>query len=83
MSETTSLRGRKEYTDKSGKSGRVSPAIIEKYLAGIHYPSKKSGLVSIAKNNNAPDNVMKTIDRLPDKNYSSPIDITKEIGKIK
>lgn len=82
MSEATSLRGRKEYTDKSGKSGRVSPAIIEKYLAGIHYPAKKSSLVSIAKNNNAPDNVMKTIDRLPDKIYSSPIDITKEIGKM-
>ncbi|MCW4023754.1 MAG: DUF2795 domain-containing protein [Candidatus Bathyarchaeota archaeon] len=82
MGETTSLRGRKEYTDKSGNSGRVSPAIIEKYLAGIHYPATKSGLVSSAKTNNAPDNVMKMIDKLPDKRYSSPIDITKEIGKI-
>jgi hypothetical protein len=82
VSETTSLRRRKEYTDKSGKSGRVSPAIIEKYLAGIHYPAQKHDLVSNAKNNNAPDNVMRTIDRLPDKKYTSPIDITKEIGKI-
>ena len=32
---------RRQYTDKSGKSGHVSPAIVEKYLGGMHYPAEK------------------------------------------
>jgi hypothetical protein len=82
MSETASLSGRKAYTDKSGKSGRISPAIIEKYLSGIHYPAQKKDLLSNAEKNSAPENVRTFINKMPDKTYKSPIDITKEIGKI-
>jgi len=73
---------RRQYTDKSGQSGRVSPAIVEKYLKGMHYPAEKKNLVNNAKTKDAPDDVMNLINRLPDKTYNSPIDITKEIGKI-
>jgi hypothetical protein len=55
---------------------------VEKYLAGMHYPAKKSKLVDNAQNKNAPDDVMDLINKLPEKTYNSPIDITKEIGKI-
>ena len=60
----------------------MSPAIVEKYLAGMHYPAKKHNLVENAKNKNAPEEVIDLINKLPDKTYNSPIDITKEIGKI-
>lgn len=73
---------RRQYTDRSGKSGRVSPAIVEKYLAGMHYPAEKQNLVNNAENNEAPEDVMNVINKLPEKTYNSPIDITKEIGKI-
>ncbi len=73
---------RRQYTNRSGKSGRVSPAIVEKYLAGMHYPAEKKNLVSNAENKDAPVDVMNVINKLPDKTYNSPIDITKEIGKI-
>jgi hypothetical protein len=55
---------------------------VEKYLAGIHYPAEKAGLISNAQNKAAPIDVMDLINKLPDKTYTSPIDITKEIGKI-
>ncbi len=87
--QTTRRRGigqgrgsRRQYTDKSGKGGHVSPAIVEKYLAGMHYPAEKRDLSNNAKNNDAPADVMDLIGKLPDKTYNSPIDITKEIGKI-
>ncbi len=73
---------RKQYINRSGKSGHVSPAIVEKYLAGMHYPAEKRNLVDSAENKDAPDEVMDLINKLPDKTYNSPIDITKEIGKI-
>lgn len=60
----------------------MSPAIVEKYLAGIHYPADKNRLVDNAQNKDAPEDVMNLIKKLPDKTYKSPIDITKEIGKI-
>ena len=55
---------------------------MEKYLAGMHYPADKKNLVNNAENKDAPEDVMDLINKLPEKTYNSPIDITKEIGKI-
>ena len=74
---------RRQYTNKNGKSGHVSPAIVEKYLAGRHYPSGRKDLLENAKSKEAPEEVLNLLNKLPDKTYNSPIDITKEIGKIK
>jgi hypothetical protein len=73
---------RRQYTDRSGRSGHVSPAIVVKYLKGMHYPAEKKNMVDSAQNKDAPEDVMNLINKLPDKTYNSPIDITKEIGKI-
>lgn len=73
---------RRQYTSRAGKSGRVSPAIVEKYLAGIHFPAEKKNLIDKAADKKAPENVMDMLKKLPSKTYKSPIDITKEIGKI-
>jgi hypothetical protein len=55
---------------------------VEKYLAGMHFPAEKRKLVDNAQSKDAPNDVMKLIHKLPEKTYTSPIDITKEIGKI-
>jgi hypothetical protein len=55
---------------------------VEKYLAGIHYPAEKQNLVDKAQKNDASDDVLNLLHKLPTKTYKSPIDITKEIGKI-
>ncbi|HLN90062.1 MAG TPA: DUF2795 domain-containing protein [Candidatus Binatia bacterium] len=73
---------RRQYSDRSGKFGHVSPAIVEKYLAGMRYPAEKKKLCINAQNKKAPKDVMDLINKLPEKTYTSPIDITKEIGKI-
>lgn len=46
----------------------------------MRYPAEKEKLVNNAQCKKAPDDV---INKLPDKTYTSPIDITKEIGKIR
>ena len=73
---------RRPYTRKNGKSGHVSPAIVEKYLAGMHYPAERNKLIDNAQNKNASEAVMTLLNKLPMKTYTSPIDITKEIGKL-
>ncbi len=72
----------RQYTNKTNKSGHVSPAIVEKFLGGMHYPAARNKLIDNARNKDAPDNVMALLNKLPNKTYTSPIDITKEIGKI-
>jgi hypothetical protein len=48
----------------------------------MHYPAEKQNLVDNAQNKAAPKDVMDLINKLPNKTYNSPIDVTKEIGKI-
>jgi len=55
---------------------------VEKYLAGMHYPAEMKTLIDNAKNKDAPDEVISLLCKLPNKTYKSPIDITKEIGKL-
>ena len=73
---------RRQYTNKGGKSGHVSPAIVEKYLAGMHYPAERQKLLERAKSKDATNDVMGLLKKFTDKTYNSPIDIAKEIGKI-
>jgi len=73
---------RHQYLSRGAKPGHVSPAIVERYLAGIHFPAQKQQLVDRATSKDAPNDVMEMLHKLPDKTYNSPIDITKEIGKI-
>jgi len=76
------IGSKRQYSNKSGKLSHVSPAIVEKYLAGMHYPAEKKKLVDNAQNKVAPENVIKLLNKLPEKTYTSPIDITKEMGKM-
>jgi hypothetical protein len=48
----------------------------------MHYPAEKKKLVDNAESKDAPDEVMNVIHKLPEKTYNSPIDITKEMGKL-
>ena len=61
--------------------GFASPAKIQHSLKGAHYPSNKSDLVNLAKRNNAPQDVMSILDAIPEKEYASPANLMKEVGK--
>ncbi len=61
--------------------GSASPAKIQQCLKGAHYPSKKQDLMNLAQKNKAPSDVMSILDLIPDKEYSSPIHVMKEVGK--
>lgn len=56
---------------------------MQKYLSGLDYPATKQDIVDKANENDAPDEVMKKIDMLDEKEYSSAADIGKASGKMK
>jgi hypothetical protein len=56
---------------------------VDKYLGGVHYPAELARLLKNAQAKGAPNDFVDLIKNLPDRTYTSPIDITEEIGKIK
>lgn len=61
--------------------GFANPAKIQQCLKGAHYPSNKQDLVNLAQKNKAPSDIMSILDLIPDKEYVSPAQVMKEVGK--
>lgn len=57
-----------------------SAAELEKYLKGVDYPASKSDLLSKAKSNGAPSEVIDMINSLSEDRFNSPIDVSKAFG---
>ena len=62
--------------------GGNSPANVQKYLSGVDYPAEKQDLIEAARRNDAPDEVMQTIRKLPEDHYGGPQDVMKGYGQI-
>jgi hypothetical protein len=60
----------------------ANPVQVEKFLRGINYPCSKQNLLSTAKKEGADQNVMNLLQKLPDKKYGSPVDVSEAIGKL-
>lgn len=79
--------GRQVSGQKSSEGGRgdpqkASPAALERYIKGIHFPAEKQDLIKQAKSNKAPNDVMNVLNRLKEQRYNSPIDISKQVKDI-
>jgi len=61
--------------------GGNSPANVQKYLHGVSYPADKKDLVEQARRNDAPDEVVETIEALPEEHYGGPQDVMKGYGE--
>ncbi len=61
---------------------KVNPIQVQKFLKGVDYPVSKQDLLKKAKSEGADQNVMDTLQKIPDRQYDAPTDVTKEIGKI-
>jgi len=61
---------------------RASTVQIEVFMKGIELPAGKDDLINHAKKNNAPDNVIAVLSRLPEKDYRSATDISHEVGQV-
>lgn len=61
----------------------ANPIQLQKYLKGVDYPAKKKVLLDRARQEGADEDVIFTLEKLPDREYDGPTGITKEIGKLK
>ncbi|NJL36618.1 MAG: DUF2795 domain-containing protein [Leptolyngbyaceae cyanobacterium RM2_2_4] len=60
----------------------VNPIQLQKHLKGIDYPVNKENLIKHAKKHGADENVISVLDQLPDKEFETPADVNKAVGKV-
>jgi Protein of unknown function (DUF2795) len=71
-----------QHTTGSSQSGkRLSPIQLQKHLKGTSYPATKRDLVHKAQQNNASDEIVQKIQKLPGDSFNSPKDVMKALGQ--
>jgi hypothetical protein len=60
--------------------GGESPANVQKFLHGAHYPAKKDELIRTAKKNKAPKEIVEVIEKLDRDDFGGPQDVMKAYG---
>lgn len=87
MSREREPMSRSEAGQMGGESamhtGKISAAQMEMYLKGVDFPADKQTIISTAKSNGAPENVMNYLNKLPQRQYSRANEIEEEFGKLK
>ena len=61
--------------------GGQSPANVQNYLEGARYPSRKQDLVSTARKNGAPQEVIDVLEKLPADEFGGPQEVMKAYGQ--
>lgn len=61
--------------------GGASPSNVQSYLAGVDYPASKDDLLSAAKKNGAPREIMQVIEGFERPEFGGPQEVMKEYGR--
>lgn len=65
------------------QQGSISAAEVEKYIGGIDFPADKDELVNHARENGAPEEVLEFMEKFPDQEYGSAIDVSRGVSQVK
>ena len=56
----------------------VSPIDIQKALSGMDYPANKEQILQKAEENDAGEQVLQALQKIPDREYDGPSGVSKE-----
>jgi hypothetical protein len=59
---------------------KANPISLQKYLKGIDYPAQKQDLIDHAQQHGADENVISTLEQLPEAAYETPAEVSKAVG---
>ena len=69
--------------NQQSQQGTISAAEIQKFIGGIDFPCDKDELVEHARDMGAPKSVLDFMQKFPDKEYGSAIDVSKGVSQVK
>jgi hypothetical protein len=68
---------------KAQSSAKANPVEVQKFLEGVGYPTRTTDLVKEARSQGASGEVRKTLERLPEKRFKTPTEVSEAIGKLR
>lgn len=63
------------------KKGKSNPIQVQKFLKGLDYPVSKQDIINQAKKNKADKEIMDLLNHLDDREYNSPVEVSKAISQ--
>jgi len=63
-------------------AGRLTASGLMAYLGGMNYPAGRQDLIDRARQNNAPEEAITTLEGFNDRTYRSAADVSEEFGSI-
>jgi hypothetical protein len=60
----------------------ANPIQVQKFLKGVNYPCSRKDLVETARREGADENVVHTLQSIPDQTYNGPSGVAEAIGKL-
>ena len=61
----------------------VSVGEIQSYLGGVDYPKNKQQLIGHARNQGAPPEVIDLLQKMEDKQFHDPTDVSQSVGELR
>ena len=65
-----------------GSKARANPVEVQRFLDGVSYPTRRGDLIREAKSSGASAEVRSTLERLPDKRFGDPTEVSEAIGTL-
>lgn len=59
-----------------------NPIQLQKFLGGLDYPAGKAAIVDKARQEGADQAVLDTLERLPEREYESPVAVSRAVGQL-
>ncbi len=59
-----------------------SPIQIQKFLHGLEYPAQRQEIIDKAEEEGADDEILHLLQKLPDKDYESPVEVSSAVSKL-
>lgn len=61
------------------QGNKPNPTQIQKFLGGMDYPAGKKEIVEHARGQNAPEDIIRSLEQLPDRQFEGPTGIIEEL----
>jgi hypothetical protein len=65
------------------RRGKANPVEVQAFLEGVSYPTRKGDLVREAERRGASSKVRSTLERLPDKRFEDPTQVSEAVGNLR
>lgn len=81
--------GRRQQPSSGGRASerrsqaKANPVEVQRFLEGVGYPTRKDRLVEEARSRGASRDVRETIERLPERQFDSPTEVSEAIGSLR